>query len=168
MTSIQAPLICSEKLSAVDLYCGIGGLTHGFVREGVKVVAGVDVDATCKYAYEKNNGAKFVHKGVETLTADEILQLYPEGHTKILVGCAPCQPFSRYTIKPSPGEKWKLLSNFADFVRGVNPEVVSMENVPDLTKHSVFRQFVAALVENGYHVSHSSVDCTEYGVPQTR
>jgi 2-polyprenyl-3-methyl-5-hydroxy-6-metoxy-1,4-benzoquinol methylase len=41
------------KHSVVDLFCGIGGLTHGFVQEKFKVVAGIDFDNSCKYAYEK-------------------------------------------------------------------------------------------------------------------
>ena len=157
-----------DMVSAVDLYCGIGGLTHGLVRAGISVVAGIDVDVSCKYAYEVNNGAVFINKGVEELTASDIARLYPVDHVKILVGCAPCQPFSRYTIKPSPGEKWKLLSHFADFVRVIRPEVVSMENVPDLSKHEIFTEFLAVLHEKNYHTSYGLVNCVEYGVPQTR
>jgi hypothetical protein len=40
-------------VKVVDLYCGIGGLTHGLVLEGFDVVAGVDNDISCKYAFEK-------------------------------------------------------------------------------------------------------------------
>ena len=40
---------------AIDLFCGIGGLTHGLQQSGIKVVAGIDSDTSCKYAYEKNS-----------------------------------------------------------------------------------------------------------------
>ena len=40
-----------EDIAVVDLFCGIGGLTHGFIREGLNVVAGIDIDETCKYAF---------------------------------------------------------------------------------------------------------------------
>ena len=43
-----------EDIAVVDLFCGIGGLTHGFIREGLNVIAGIDIDETCKYAFEKN------------------------------------------------------------------------------------------------------------------
>jgi hypothetical protein len=33
-----------RTITCVDLFCGLGGLTHGLVRGGVHVVAGVDVD----------------------------------------------------------------------------------------------------------------------------
>lgn len=154
--------------SVVDLYCGVGGMTHGFVQEGFDVVAGIDVDSTCKYAFEKNNVAKFIEKDLESMTADEILELYPENEIKILVGCAPCQPFSKYTNRKTEDGKWTLVRTFAELIKSVRPEVVSMENVPQLEEHQVFEDFVKTLEEEGYHVWHSLVDCVYYGVPQRR
>lgn len=154
--------------SVVDLFCGIGGLTHGFVKEGIRVVAGIDTDETCKYAYEKNNGAKFVLEDVGQLPPDDINALFHEDDIKILVGCAPCQPFSKYTNRKSEDDKWKLVGKFAELIKAVQPDIVSMENVPELQEHAVFKEFVALLNSERYHVSHSVVDCVKYGVPQTR
>ena len=53
----------SQGIKCVDLFCGAGGLTHGFVMEGLNVVAGIDLDAACKYPYEENNSAKFLSNG---------------------------------------------------------------------------------------------------------
>jgi DNA (cytosine-5)-methyltransferase 1 len=159
-----------KSVSVVDLFCGIGGLTHGFLKEGFNVVAGIDVDVSCKFAFEKNNAAEFIHKDVETLTAAEVSQVYPKGHTRILVGCAPCAPFSPYTIGKanSKGEKWKLLRSFARLVKEIKPDVVSMENVPTLQSHSVYNEFKVALEAEDYYVKTYLVPCANYGVPQTR
>lgn len=46
-------------ISAVDLFCGVGGLTHGLQLSGIPVVAGLDVEHSCQYAYEQNNNARF-------------------------------------------------------------------------------------------------------------
>ena len=55
----------SARVQAVDLFCGIGGLTHGLHLGGIAVKAGVDNDPTCRYAFETNNeGAKFICKDV--------------------------------------------------------------------------------------------------------
>lgn len=157
-----------RSVSVVDLFCGVGGMTHGFVKEGFKVIAGIDADPTCEYAYEKNNGAEFIEGNIEYITPEEIKELYPEAHLKILIGCAPCQPFSQYTNPKSKDEKWKLLHSFADLIKGVRPEVVSMENVPQLERHEVFDGFVKTLREEGYTVSYSLVHGPHYGIPQTR
>ncbi len=157
---------------AVDLFCGIGGLTHGIQKAGIKVVAGIDIDSTCKYAYEINNQALFINKGVEDVTADEIAALYPQGCFKVLMGCAPCQPFSNYSLRyikdGRKDNKWRLLYYFLDLVKDTEPDIISMENVPQLIKEKVFEDFKEKLEQLGYNVSWSIVNCANYGVPQNR
>lgn len=52
---------------AVDLFCGIGGLTYGIRKAGITVAAGIDIDSTCQYSYEENNDSVFINKGVEEI-----------------------------------------------------------------------------------------------------
>ena len=87
-------------IKAVDLFCGVGGLTYGLQKAGIPVVAGIDIDDSCEYAYTHNNNCTFIHKSVEDVTGKEIRALLRGADVKILVGCAPCQPFSplRYAI----------------------------------------------------------------------
>jgi len=161
----------STSVSAVDLFCGIGGLTHGLAKAGIPVVAGIDVDERCRYAYEKNNCSRFIQADIRNLTAAEVLKLYRNGEIRVLVGCAPCQPFSRHTQKNkdrTEDSKWRLLYFFARLVSDVSPDIVSMENVPETAKHAVFTDFVATLETLGYHVWHKSIYCPNYGIPQTR
>lgn len=152
----------------VDLFCGIGGLTHGFVQEGFNVVAGIDADSSSQYAYEKNNHAKFILKDIQSIESREIENLYPKGSIKILVGCAPCQPFSRYTNRKSEDSNWKLVQSFAKLIKGVKPHIVSMENVPELANHQVFHNFIKTLEDEKFKFSWSLIQCADYGVPQTR
>jgi len=161
---------CKLPISAIDLFCGVGGLTRGLIDEGINVVAGVDIDEACKYPYEKNNGTIFLKKDVEILKRTTLSTRYPRGHFRVLVGCAPCQPFSKYTQGQNTREdaKWFLLRAFARLVEQTKPDVVSMENVPELEKHSIFTEFVSALKKLEYHVSYSIVFCPDYGVPQHR
>ncbi len=163
-----------KNYSVIDLFCGAGALTHGFVLEGFNVVAGLDANKSCKYAYETNNhGSVFIDKKIEDVKVSELMQLYPEDHVKILIGCAPCQPFSAYNkgMRHHDG-KWKLLSNFSDFISEIKPDIVSMENVPTLTsfrKGKIYLDFVERLKSEGYEVSsYPKVFCPNYGIPQTR
>ena len=160
------------NVATVDLFCGIGGLTHGLIKAGIPVVAGIDIDKTCKYAYETNNESKFIRKDISReLTGADLKALYPEGCVKILVGCAPCQPFSTHTQKyksRSIDEKWGLLYSFLNLIREVRPDIVSMENVPAIAKSKVFIDFVAGLEEQDYHLFWDKVYCPDYGVPQSR
>ena len=86
-----------KNCSVIDLFCGAGALTHGFFLEDFNIVAGLDADKSCRYAYVTNNpSTPFIDKRIEDVSAAELAQLYPEGHVKILIGCAPCQPYSSY------------------------------------------------------------------------
>ena len=49
-------------INALDLFCGVGGLTYGVQNAGINVVAGFDFEKSCQFAYEKNNNSKFIHK----------------------------------------------------------------------------------------------------------
>lgn len=159
-----------DDCRVVDLFCGVGGLTHGFVLEGFQVVAGIDADPSCKYAYETNNsGSKFVLSDIRELDSDGISEWFEEGTIKILVGCAPCQPFSQYSIRAGKSnDDWQLVEKFAELIESTLPDIVSMENVPLLKKHPVFTQFVNKLQELDYKVSWDVVYAPDYGIPQER
>ena len=169
--------ISFNDFSVVDLFCGVGGLTHGFVKEGFTVKAGIDFDKSCQYAYEQNNSAEFLHRDVTQFKSDELNSLFCN-KMKILVGCAPCQPFSVYNhkkakekVKQECDSKWKLLYSFAELIKETKPEIVSMENVPLLLKFNkgeVFNNFLETLTDNGYFVTWDIVNAQYYGVPQRR
>jgi DNA (cytosine-5)-methyltransferase 1 len=157
------------KIKAIDLFCGAGGLTHGLVKGGIRVVAGVDLDPQCRYPFEANNNARFLQEDVGTLTADRLRKIYGRGGLRLLAGCAPCQPFSTYSRSgrnPRYEEEWPLVSSFGRLVKDLQPDLVTMENVPQLADHAVFAEFLTSL--SGYHVWWEVVDCTAFGIPQTR
>lgn len=78
---------------AIDLFCGIGGLTKGLSLAGIDVLAGFDIDESCQFAYEANNAAEFICEDVTNIEGAELNQMYPDNVVRALVGCAPCQPF---------------------------------------------------------------------------
>lgn len=158
--------------AVVDLFCGIGGLSHGLRRAGLNIVAGVDSDETCRYAFETNNDGTFVGRPLEDVSGEEVAALFPEGSRRILVGCAPCTPFSPYSAgRGRPRDKWSLVDLFMDRIAAVEPEVISMENVPRLKSFKggqVFERFLERLDDAGYEASAEVVNAADYGVPQDR
>ena len=160
------------KIVCVDLFCGVGGLSHGLASAGIEVRAGVDLDSTCRHSYEANvHGATFVEADVETLAAldvEALLDASPE-EARMIAGCAPCQPFSTYGRTRRHGDgRWRLLGSFSRLVKAIEPEFVTMENVPGLSRHPIFMGFVSALRRAGYHVDWDVLPCEAYGVPQRR
>jgi len=156
--------------SVVDIFCGAGGLSHGFLQQGFRIAGGVDIDEKCRYPFEANNHAPFVRRDVTLLTAKEVNALFVAGKRRVLVGCAPCQPFSTYNQK-NADPKWKLLGKFGDLVSEVQPDVLSMENVPRLLafqQGTIFREFVDTLREANYHVAWDVLYGPDFGLAQTR
>ena len=162
----------SLNISAIDLFCGIGGLSYGLKKAGIKIKVGIDQDKSCEYAYTRNNKTDFIGDDITNLKGEELNNKYwLDEQIKILVGCAPCQPFSTHSNKVKGKEntgKWNLLNEFLRLVEETTPNIVSMENVPNLSNKDIFRKFKESLESLGYKVSYQNVYCPDYGVPQKR
>lgn len=159
-----------RPISAVDLFCGAGGLTYGLTQAGIRVQAGIDLDAACRYPFVHNNSSKFILADIAKVSGAQISRLFPRTHLSVLAGCAPCQPFSSYRrgTDTSEQEEWGLLYEFSRLVRAVCPHYVTMENVSDLGSKEVFTDFVSELEELGYEVAWKSINCATVGVAQER
>lgn len=157
----------------IDLFCGVGGLTRGLLDAGLEVIAGYDIDKTCQYTYEHNNNVAYHCKNINDVTGEELLNLYdPDDNIRILVGCAPCQPFSQMRSKMGDAneqdEKYNLLLEYGRLIEETQPDIISMENVPQIEKTTVFTQFLEVLNELNYNLDYKVVFCPDYGIPQTR
>lgn len=156
----------------IDLFCGIGGLTRGLIDSGLNVIAGFDIDPTCQYTYEHNNNVPYHTQNVREVHAADLNELYAEDATRILVGCAPCQPFSQMRFKLGEAnehdEKYNLLLEYGRLIEELHPAIISMENVPQIKKTEIYMQFIQILQDNGYYFSEKVVYCPDYGIPQSR
>ncbi|MEO0828533.1 MAG: DNA cytosine methyltransferase, partial [Cyanobacteria bacterium J06642_9] len=104
------------------------------------------------------------------ISGSELVDLFGNATIKLLAGCAPCQPFSTYSRKNRQRRndaKWGLVSDFSRLIREAKPDLVTMENVPQILEHQVFEEFIKTL-EDDYKLCYHIVDCVQYGVPQTR
>lgn len=159
----------NQQISAVDLFCGAGGLTYGLTKAGIKVTLGIDNDPSCQYPYSVNNDSRFLQKCITKVDAEDVASAFLPKSKTLLAGCAPCQTFSTYFQKANPNDdRWSLLSHFGRLVSQVLPDLVTMENVPGLVRTGVFAKFVKKLKGLKYFVSFSVVDCALVGVPQHR
>lgn len=156
--------------SVVDLFCGAGGLSHGFLMEGFRVAAGIDIDENCRFPFEQNNQGCFIRGDLASLCGNQVSGLFASSLPQVLVGCAPCQPFSTYN-HGNTDPQWKLLAHFGRVVAETRPHVVSMENVPRLVKFRrgrVFHSFLDTLRHGGYRIHWQIAFAPNYGVPQRR
>jgi DNA (cytosine-5)-methyltransferase 1 len=160
----------SNTIYAVDLFCGAGGLTKGFLEGGVQVVAGFDSDPECRYPYEVNNKTRFVDADVSRVSGKQVARMFPASGVKLLAGCAPCQPFSplgRTGVGKQRADR-KLQLHFARLIREVRPHIVVMENVTNVRTRAEYAFFESTLRKLGYTISIHEINAHKYGVPQSR
>ncbi len=163
------------KPTAVDLFCGCGGLTVGLKRAGFRVLGAVDVDPLSVKTYKANHrDVTLWEKDIRELDPQELLDALglKKGGLDLLAGCPPCQGFS--TMRTLNGAlmvddpRNDLLLEFERFVEALRPRAVMMENVPGLADDKRFEAFLRKLKELGYLGAHRVLNAAEYGVPQRR
>lgn len=156
-------------ITAIDLFCGVAGLSFGLKESGIQIAAGIDLDPACRYPFEQNIGAKFLEQDIARLKPSAVSRLFGKADVRVLAGCAPCQPFSGYTTRRRGLDgRWQLLFEFLRIAEGVKPEIITMENVPRLMHLPLWKRFVESLQTAGYNVAWGVLDAARYKVPQSR
>lgn len=164
-----------NKPSAIDLFCGCGGLTVGLKRAGFKVIGAVDIAPIFIKTYKANHPeVKTWSKNISKITISAVKRRLKlrKGELDLLAGCPPCQGFS--TLRTLNGSRKiddvrnDLLFEFQRFVEGLLPKTIMLENVPALAQDERFINFCNALKVLGYKGSHRILDAGDYGVAQRR
>ncbi len=153
-------------MKAVDLFCGCGGLTLGFEKAGVEVLAGFDNWDDALTVYGKN----FTHPAVKWNLADvvsaseEIKKYAPD----IIIGGPPCQDFSSAGKRDEDNGRGDLTIAYSEIIASVRPEWFVMENVDRITKTRKLQDALAILKGAGYGLTYTVFDTSLCGVPQKR
>ncbi|MGK4354218.1 DNA cytosine methyltransferase [Enterobacter cloacae] len=165
-------------LTAIDLFCGAGGLTCGLKMAGFDVKLGVELEHVAAETYRVNHPEHPLYEAdIRTLNPFEImkdLDMKP-GELDLLAGCPPCQGFSshrtRNKVTSIEDNRNDLIFDLIKFVRAFEPKVVMIENVPALAKDSRIITVLNELHELGYKIGPLSLQVKNtafYGVPQRR
>jgi DNA (cytosine-5)-methyltransferase 1 len=162
-------------IRAVDFFCGGGGMSFGMTKAGIRVLAGIDIDVSCRATYEANNpDSRFIARDIgrylpEELEEDIGIKQYDDN--LIFIGCSPCQYWSLLKTDKTKSKKTAfLLKHFEMFVEYFRPGFVVIENVPGMIKRadSPINSFRKFLEKSGYRISENIVNANDYGVPQNR
>jgi DNA (cytosine-5)-methyltransferase 1 len=164
-----------KKHTVIDLFCGAGGLSKGFLDAGYKILVGVDFDDAALKTFVNNHGqARAVkldlnnHDNIEILV--DIVNEIGES-IDVLVGGPPCQGFSLAGKREEEDERNSLYLAMVKTASILKPKVVVLENVPGMltlydgkAKQRILQDFE----ELGYKMNVKVMYAAEYGVPQIR
>jgi DNA (cytosine-5)-methyltransferase 1 len=164
-----------SNFTAIDLFCGAGGLSEGFRQAGFSVLAGNDLDGHAGETFvATHKDAKFFPGPVQSLRASQLLKQVGlrRGELTCLVGGPPCQGFSVYNHQRGMhDERSSLYREYLRLVEGLYPEWVVLENVTGITSAgngAAVDAIAAGLRSLGYVAEYRILKAEEYGVPQER
>ena len=124
-----------KKLKVIDLFCGSGGFTLGFLSEKYNVELAVDIDPYCQKVYQKNlPNVRFELRDISSLDKKMFAGLKPD----VVVGGPPCQGFSNANRwhKNYSDPRNLLFLKFIEFVKLIRPKMVLIENVSGILSKS--------------------------------
>jgi DNA (cytosine-5)-methyltransferase 1 len=163
--------------SAVDAFCGAGGLSLGLVQAGFQVALGFDCDPICIQtlaANERYLNHRFQQTDIQSMLNGKLLAetgLKP-GELDLLAGGPPCQGFSvQRTIGDDKDSRNLLVNDYSNLIIEVAPRFFLMENVPGLRGkrgRSLLERFETRMNEAGYFIHKKILDASNFGLPQRR
>ncbi len=179
------------QFPVVSLFTGAGGLDIGLEESGFHTAVCVENDEDCRETLrfnrpewklfeesvkiERNRKTKRIPGDIRDISADELLKFsgLKKGKVSLVVGGAPCQPFSNIGKKLGKNDEKNgdLFLEFARIVKGISPEAFIFENVVGITqkKHSdVLEYMIDKFKGLGYGISYTVLNAANYGVPQRR
>ena len=160
----------------IDLFCGCGGLTCGFVQEGFEVIAAIDINRVALRTYERNFPKVQIFNqditDIDPATLRRRLNLR-RGELDCLIGGPPCQGFSKNvpaTKRFLEDPRNQLMKVFLSFVREFQPKVVLIENVAEIVNafNSAISDEVLSELGGEYSAKVDVLNAKDYGVPQSR
>ena len=176
MTSFTESLHAqSSRSTVIDLFSGAGGTGLGFQKAGFDIVGAVEIDKHASETYEKNLHVNVKRVDIRELSAQVFrheLEL-DLGELDVLVGCPPCQGFSR--MRNHMG--WEdgrndLVLRYLEYVKAFMPQFAVFENVPGLirTKHGqkFYQLLIEGLIGLGYNLTEHEEEIANFGIAQHR
>jgi len=164
-----------NRLTCIDLFCGCGGLSRGFMDAGYNVLLGIDFDEAALNSFEKNHGnAKalkldlFNHDNIKVITD----YLKENNQTlDVLIGGPPCQGFSIAGPRDMNDKRNMLYSAMVKLADSAKPRAVLLENVPGMiqTNDGIgAKRIVEDFAKIGYKMVPKLLYAPDYGIPQIR
>jgi DNA (cytosine-5)-methyltransferase 1 len=157
------------RLTAIDLFAGIGGIRLGLEQAGFDVIYSNDCDKFCKITFESNFNDKLDTRKIEDVPLSDI----PD-NIDLLTGGFPCQPFSLAGLRRGFDDpRGSLFSIVANIIKEKRPGAFLLENVKNLKRHdggNTLRFIINTLRDDlGYFVPDPVIlNSKFFGVPQGR
>lgn len=157
-----------RMIRIIDLFCGAGGLSAGFVTlsgKPFKTVWANDFNSYAVNTYKKNFDGH-VREGDIVSVLENEPEIIPEAD--VVIGGPPCQGFSLLNKKREDDPRKELWMPFMHVVKVSGALAFVMENVPQLLNTEEHTAIVEYAARMGFKTWSGVLKAVEYGVPQSR
>jgi len=159
-------------MNAVSLFAGVGGFDLAFERNGVEVIAAVEIDANARGVLKRNFPKTKLFDNVCTVTGKDLIDAGFNPSQGIIAGGFPCQDLSVAGKRAGlDGSRSGLFFEIVRLLDETKAKFFILENVPGLLSSQNGRDMatvIAALDDLGYHIAWRILDAQFFGVPQRR
>ena len=159
-------------ITAVSLFAGVGGFDLALERNGVKVVASVEIDKKASEVLAKHFPDSQLFGDIQGVTGEQLINAGFDPSNGIIVGGFPCQDLSIAGKRSGlAGKRSGLFWEICRLLDETRAQNFILENVPGLLSSNQGRDMAAvieALVERGYGIAWRVLDAQHFGVPQRR
>lgn len=159
----------TNKMTAVSLFTGAGGMDIGFERAGIEVVFANELMSEAAATYNANHADGIMVNDDVNNILDSLERF--QG-VDLVFGGPPCQGFSVAGKMNPDDDRSKLIFTFLDVVEKVRPRAFVMENVKALGVlekwEPVRKRYLERAQALGYNCAPFILNATEYGVSQKR
>lgn len=159
----------------LELFCGCGGLSTGFLDAGVRIAAGFDIDRRSVQAYDYNHtyrGSRAIAADLSQASGKSLLEMAGVPKIDVLIGGPPCQPFSIVGKRRGTDDlRSGLVADFLRLAEELRPTALFFENVPNLAsidEGAHLDLLSVGLRRRGYSIRIEIVPAADFGVPQIR
>ena len=159
-----------RSVDVLDLFCGAGGFSEGFRQAGAEIVAGIDNDSKALETYDFNF-PNSVNLDYDLSSNDIPPDLSLINNVDVVTGGPPCQGFSIAGHRNTDDPRNKLFQSYVRILDAFKPSFVIIENVPNIMSMGggiYVEGITSSLKSCGYNVEIYKIDCSEFGVPQSR
>jgi len=159
-------------LTGVSLFAGVGGFDLAMQRNGVKVVASVEIDSKCNDVLARHFPDAKQFTDVTTVKGEDLINAGFNPSKGIITGGFPCQDLSVAGKRAGlAGERSGLFWEIARLVEETQTEYFVIENVPGLLSSNNGKDFgvvIGTMADLGYSLAWRVLDAQYFGVPQRR
>jgi DNA (cytosine-5)-methyltransferase 1 len=167
----------SPEPTAIDLFCGCGGISCGLQMAGFRVLAGADINDSYRQTFGHNfRAAQSLGQDLSSISAARFMELVDikPGSLDLLAGGPPCQGFSKNvprSLREAQSANNQLVKTYLDYCEALQPRMILMENVAEM-RNGFGQHFTEEIFKRlesvGYSISDFVFNAADYGIPQRR